>query len=241
MTYSDLALTPRNLPMTHNDPESDLPFCPCRPPHIDPPSGSAPPLPWGETDQLPECPTRSGESKRLLVNQGADDKLGQQSEAGRPARLSAPIREEDQRTICVEGMPTSYGKAQSPPPQTQASPTVHRKVHRKTNRRKSSESSPSVPGGRWPETQQEVLFSSDNPDPLVTPYPVGQTMEEVRPFESFLLLWFGSMTFEFQCLLLVLLSGDTEVLPRVQFKPLPARGVQATSTQPPHLYGDSER
>lgn len=201
MTHSDLTLT-------HNDPESDITFCPCRPPHIDLPSGSAPPLPWGEPDQVPKCPPGSGETKRLSADQGADGRLGQQSEAGLLVRLAAPIRAEDQRAICVEGMPTSCGKAQSPPPQAQAPPTVHRKVHRKTNRRKSSESSPSVPWGRWPETQQETLFSSDNPDPLlppVTPYPVGQTMEEVRPFESSLLLWFCSMTFWFQCLLLLLL------------------------------------
>ncbi|XP_075897912.1 DBF4-type zinc finger-containing protein 2 isoform X1 [Nelusetta ayraudi] len=153
-----------------------------RPPDIDLPSGSAPPLSWGEPDQVPECTPGSGETKRLSANQGADSRLGQQSEAGLLVRLAAPIRAEDQRTTCVEGMPTSCGKAQSPPPQAQAPPTVHRKVHRKTNRRKSSESSPSVPWGRWPKTQQEALFSSDNPDPLVppvTPYPVGQTMEEV--------------------------------------------------------------
>lgn len=98
----------------------------------------------------------------------------------------------------------SCEKAQAPPLQAQAPPNLHRKAHRKTNRRKSNDSSPSASWGRCKETQQEVLFSSDTSDPLISPNPVGQTMEEVRPSESSLLLWFCLMTSWFQFLLLLL-------------------------------------
>lgn len=89
----------------------------------------------------------------------------------------------------VEDTPTSCGNTQAPP-------TVHRKAHRKTNRRKRSDSSPSPSRRRGQEGQQ--VFSSD---PLDL---VGQTVEEVRPSQSSWLLWFRSMTTWFQCLLLLL-------------------------------------
>ncbi|TDG96010.1 hypothetical protein EPR50_G00235190 [Perca flavescens] len=97
-----------------------------------------------------------------------------------PERLSAPIREQQ------EGCPAPEGHPQTPAP-------VHRKAHRKTNRRKTSESSSSSQtrvsslnladrGLRFPwlvwqkqrrKVQKEEAFSSDHSDSL------DRTIEEV--------------------------------------------------------------
>ncbi|XP_033996462.1 DBF4-type zinc finger-containing protein 2 [Trematomus bernacchii] len=99
-----------------------------------------------------------------------EEPTNQRGEGAGQERLSAPIREQ-------HGGPASY--AQTPPP-------VHRKAHRKTNRRKTSDSStPSPPTGHappgpWQCWQQERraglkvdAFSSDQSDSM------DQTIEQV--------------------------------------------------------------
>lgn len=58
--------------------------------------------------------------------------------------MSTPVREqEEERTAPVGETHSSHAKTM--PPHIQATPTVHRKAHRKTNRRKTSDSSSSLP------------------------------------------------------------------------------------------------
>lgn len=109
----------------------------------------------------------------------------------------------------MQDMPTSSGKAQAslpqsqtPPPQDQALPTVHVKAHRKTNRRKISDSSTSPLWEGWQKREQETLFTPDSPEP------VARTMEEVQlPQSSWILwlCWFCSMTSWFHFLLLLMI------------------------------------
>ncbi|XP_059184183.1 DBF4-type zinc finger-containing protein 2 [Centropristis striata] len=146
-------------PHRYNDP---------RPSHADLPSVSAPPLPREELDELrfSDEDSRSLGTRENLpssddascqpANRKEDNRTHSQSGEGdrereSKERLSAPIREQE------EGGPILAGHTQSsqahtltphsktPPPHHQATPTVHRKAHRKTNRRKTSDSSLSEP------------------------------------------------------------------------------------------------
>lgn len=117
-----------------------------------------------------------------------------QSADGITERLSAPIRAQEPGATDHTHSP----QTQTPPPQTQAPPPVHRKAHRKSNRRKTSDSS-SPPRGAglscgprplldqrpwdsWQkqrrEAQKEAAFSSDHSDDL------DRTIEEVCVCQS---------------------------------------------------------
>lgn len=176
---------------------------PFRPSHADLPSVSTPPLPREELDELfpdesrslrtREHPPSSDEASCQPTNRGEDSRHSRPSEGGVHERLCAPVREgEDpnpKRTSPIGHTHMSHEK--TPQPQVQAPPTVHRKAHRKTNRRKTSDSSSSPPGRapsprtsselrpwqRWQKERREALkeeaFSSEHSDP------VEQTVEEV--------------------------------------------------------------
>ncbi|XP_041821823.1 DBF4-type zinc finger-containing protein 2 isoform X2 [Chelmon rostratus] len=130
-----------------------------RPSHADLPSVSAPPSPREELDELcySDNDSRSlGTRERLpssddascqLGNRQKDDHTRSQSgvglaKGGIQEIGSAPIREQEEGGI-VTTRHTSTSQAQ--PPHTEATPPVHRKAHRKTNRRKTSDSSSSPP------------------------------------------------------------------------------------------------
>ncbi|XP_044043442.1 DBF4-type zinc finger-containing protein 2 isoform X2 [Siniperca chuatsi] len=130
-------------PHCYNDP---------RPSHADLPSVSAPPLPREELDELclSDDDSRSLGTREHLpssdaascqpANQQEDARICSQSgkrvtEGASQERVSTPIREQE------EGRTTPSGHTQAPPP-------VHRKAHRKTNRRKTSESLSSSPPHR---------------------------------------------------------------------------------------------
>lgn len=71
-----------------------------------------------------------------------------------------PISEEDQGTFRMDDVHASCAKAQDIPPQGQALPIVSRKAHRKTNKRKMTDSN-SLSCELSQEDQQERLFSVD--------------------------------------------------------------------------------
>lgn len=180
-----------------------------RPSHADLPSVSAPPLPREELDEL--CLSDDSRSRGTREHLSSSDNAFcqpanqeedcQHSQSGEGVtegaiqeRLSTPIREqEEERTAPVGETHSSHAK--TTPPHIQALPTVHRKAHRKTNRRKTSDSSSSSLPQRGPdprpwafselrpwlswqkekrEAHKEEAFSSDHTDPL------DQTIEEVR-------------------------------------------------------------
>lgn len=178
-----------------------------RPSHADLPSISAPPLPREELDELPSSDESHslGTREHLPSSEDASfqpanqDEDCQHSQSGEEVtegavqeRLSAPIKtQEEERTAPVGGTYSSH--AQPPPTHIQAPPTVHRKAHRKTDRRRTSTSSsspsrrgpnpgiqaPSEPSAwlSWQRERREVhkqeAFSLDHTDPL------DQTIEEV--------------------------------------------------------------
>ncbi|XP_026185233.1 DBF4-type zinc finger-containing protein 2 isoform X2 [Mastacembelus armatus] len=184
-----------------------------RPSHADLPSVSAPPLPRAELDEIrfsdedsrslgtrEHLPSSDASSCQPANHQGDNNNRSHSGEriteeaSHSQERLSAPIREQEEgRAAPTE--PTYSPQAQALPPQTTATPPIHRKAHRKTNRRKTSDSSsppplrgtgpgpspdrPSElrPWLRWQkerrEAQKEEAFSSDHSDP------VEQTIEEV--------------------------------------------------------------
>nr|XP_046238790.1 DBF4-type zinc finger-containing protein 2 isoform X2 [Scatophagus argus] len=180
-----------------------------RPSHADLPSVSAPPLPREVLDELrfSDNDSRSfGTREHLpssddlscqLTNQ-EDDRQHSQSgegvtEGAVQERVFTPIREPEEGGAAFAGH-THSSHTQAPPPHVQATSPVHRKAHRKTNRRKTSDSSSTSPphGGLHPrpqapselrpwlswqkerkEAQKEEAFSSDRSDPL------DQTIEEV--------------------------------------------------------------
>ncbi|KAM7375623.1 hypothetical protein PAMA_014637 [Pampus argenteus] len=187
-------------PYRYNDP---------RPSHADLPSVSAPLLLREEFDELcfPDdsraLDTRehlpcSDEAFCHLVNQQVEPSTCSRSAEGFTdgaghERLSAPISEQERGQADPAGH-THSSHTHAWPLHSQAPPSVHRKAHRKTDRRKtsnSSNSSPSLqrPGHRpfapselqpWRSWQKERLeahkeeaFSSDHTDPL------DQTIEEV--------------------------------------------------------------
>ncbi|XP_069577272.1 DBF4-type zinc finger-containing protein 2 isoform X2 [Brachyistius frenatus] len=180
-------------PHRYNDP---------RPSHADLPSVSTPPLPRAELDELcfsdddsrslctREHLPSSDDASLQPVNQLED--VGTRSQSGERAsqeRVSAPIRDQKERET-VPHTQTPPSKYQTPPPESQptpyqAPPSVHRKAHRKTNRRKTSDSSSSTQPPRGPgpakptelrpwrswqkerrEAHKEEVFSSDQTDPL---------------------------------------------------------------------------
>ncbi|XP_070786401.1 DBF4-type zinc finger-containing protein 2 [Enoplosus armatus] len=141
-------------PHCYNDP---------RPSHADLPPVSAPPLPREELDVLrfSDDDSRSLGTREHLpssddaycqpANQQEHDRICGKSGEGvtegpSQERVSTPIREQE------EGGSTPAGHTHSS--HTQAPPPVHRKAHRKTNRRKTSESLSSSPphrgSGPWP-------------------------------------------------------------------------------------------
>ncbi|KAL7369923.1 hypothetical protein ABVT39_013381 [Epinephelus coioides] len=172
-------------PHRYNDP---------RPSHADLPSVSAPLLPREELDDLcfSDDDSRSKGTREQLPS--SDDASCQQANQ-KEDRLSAPIREQEEGGAAPTGY-TQSSHLQTPPPQSQALPSVHRKAHRKTDRRKTSDSSTSLPPGpgqgpgpglqppsqlrpwlSWQKERREALkeeaFSSDHSDS------VDQTIEEV--------------------------------------------------------------
>ncbi|XP_028255037.1 DBF4-type zinc finger-containing protein 2 [Parambassis ranga] len=153
-------------PHQYNDP---------RPSHADLPSVSAPLLPRAELDELrfSDDGSRSQGTREHLpssddascqpANQQRDN--GTHSQSGERAsqeRLSAPTRECE--GAILTGHTTHSGvlspKCQTPPPQSQAPPSVHRKAHRKTNRRKASDTSSSSQPHRAPEPQPHQDLST---------------------------------------------------------------------------------
>lgn len=101
--------------------------------------------------------------------------------------MSGPITEQDRRETALN--PEAHPHTHSSHPHTHSPPSVHRKAHRKTDRRKNKDSSPPHRGpGPWAHTllrpwlswqkerrevQKEEAFSADYSDP------VNETIEEV--------------------------------------------------------------
>ncbi|XP_041834694.1 DBF4-type zinc finger-containing protein 2 [Melanotaenia boesemani] len=167
-----------------------------RPSHADLPSVSAPPLPRAELDEL--CfsdDSRSLGTRELLPSSG--DVSCQPADQ---EDLSSPIRAQEGGSAPPGSTCVSQPRATLP--HHQAPPSVHTKAHRKTNRRKSSDSlskSSRGPGSEpdqdlslrkrqrstldlrpwlsWQrerrEAHREEAFSSDHTDPM------DQTIEEV--------------------------------------------------------------
>ncbi|XP_067439807.1 DBF4-type zinc finger-containing protein 2 [Thunnus thynnus] len=161
-------------PHRYNDP---------RPSHADLPSVSAPPLPREELDELHLSDDNSqslGTREHLSSSDDTSSQpANQQEEAGtcsqsadgvtdgaRQELLSAPIREQEGRETNPAGH-TQSSHTHTPPPHTQAlprhaqaPPSVHRKAHRKTDRRKNSDSSNSSPSpwgpGSGPQAPSEL-------------------------------------------------------------------------------------
>lgn len=178
-----------------------------RPSHADLPSVSTPPSPKEELDELrfSDNDSRSlGTREHLPSSDNASCQLTSQQEedcahsrSGRgltegatQERASAPTKELE--SASAGNMYSAH--ALTPPLHMQAPLPVHRKAHRKTNRRKTSDSSSSPPPHRGPdpdppapselrpwlswqrerrEAHKEEAFSSDHTDPL------DQTIEEV--------------------------------------------------------------
>ncbi|XP_012713744.2 DBF4-type zinc finger-containing protein 2 isoform X2 [Fundulus heteroclitus] len=138
-----------------------------RPSHTDLPSVSAPLLPKAELDEL--C--SSGDDSQSLGTRehlpSSDDAscqpaneergggfLSQSGGGAGRERLSSQIQEQEVGLRAPPPFTTSPPpQSQAPPPQSQAPPPVHRKAHRKTNRRKPSESSSSTQAPRGPVFQ----------------------------------------------------------------------------------------
>nr|XP_020474788.1 DBF4-type zinc finger-containing protein 2 [Monopterus albus]XP_020474789.1 DBF4-type zinc finger-containing protein 2 [Monopterus albus] len=170
-----------------------------RPTHADLPSISAPPLPRAELDEV--CvsdDSRSlGTREHLPSSEDASCQPANRHEDGSnrshsganhsQQRLSAPIREQE------EGEPTPTGhtcspQTQVPLPQTQAPPPVHGKAHRKTNRRKNSDSSslppPSGPGPGTGHLSYTEVKPCVKLSPSPSPGPSPKTPQEMRPWLS---------------------------------------------------------
>ncbi|XP_034460218.1 DBF4-type zinc finger-containing protein 2 isoform X2 [Hippoglossus hippoglossus] len=142
-----------------------------RPSHADLPSISAPPLPRAELDELlfsdndiwslgnrEQLPS-SDDTSYQLTNQQDDNSIHSQSEDRGvfQDRLSAPISDRGDKGATSTGHTHTQAPpppAQTPPPHPQASPSIHRKAHRKTDRRKTSidSSTPSRGPGPPPHT-----------------------------------------------------------------------------------------
>ncbi|XP_023149378.2 DBF4-type zinc finger-containing protein 2 [Amphiprion ocellaris] len=158
-------------PHRYNDP---------RPSHADLPSVSAPPLPRAELDELrfSDDDSRSRGTREHLpssddascqgANQQPDDGiLSQSGERADKERLSAPITEQEEGGKRLPQAPPPC--SQTPPPQCQAPPSVHRKAHRKTNRRKTSDSSASSQPRRGPGPNQDPRLQIPSDQRVQTP------------------------------------------------------------------------
>lgn len=184
-----------------------------RPSHDDLPSVSTPPAPRAKLDELRfsdnsrSLGTRgklpcSDDASRRLANQGEDCSVLSES-GGRSGleRLSTPVGEQDHEGPVPAG-PTSSPhpralppNSQAPPQHPQTPPSIHRKAHRKTNRRKPSESSSSssVPTGqvlkphheRRPSTSRGPQASAlTDPRPWSHTKPRSQTPKDLKPWQS---------------------------------------------------------
>lgn len=172
-----------------------------RPSHADLPTVSTPPKPRAELDEVCFSDNDSQSSGTQEHLRSSDDVSYQpnnqeygasnctEAAKGITERLYAPTRAADH---------THSPQTQIPPPQTEEPSPVHRKAHRKSNRRKTSDSSspPRGPGfscgprplsNRRPwdswqkqrrEAQKEQAFYSDHSDDL------DQTIEEVCVCQS---------------------------------------------------------
>lgn len=147
--------------------------CPLRPSHTDLPSVSAPPLPRAELDELrfSDDDDRSRGTREHLPSsddascQVASDQVGERQE-----RLSAPVREQEGGATDHTHAPRHEApptQSEDPPSQSQAPPPVHRKAHRKTNRRKTSDSSFSSrpPRGQSPDPRPRLTPTDLRPGP----------------------------------------------------------------------------
>lgn len=158
-------------PHRYNDP---------RPSHADLPSVSAPLLPREELDDLcfSDDDSRSKGTREQLPS--SDDASCQQA-SQKEDRLSAPIREQEEGGAAATGY-TQSSHLQTPPPQSQALPSVHRKAHRKTDRRKTSDSSTSLPSHRGPGPgQRPPTELRPCPDPGPSPSPGHLPPSQLRP------------------------------------------------------------
>ncbi|XP_051797918.1 LOW QUALITY PROTEIN: DBF4-type zinc finger-containing protein 2 [Acanthochromis polyacanthus] len=181
-------------PHRYNDP---------RPSHADLPSVSAPPLPRAELDELrfSDDDSRSRGTREHLpssddascqgANQQPDDGTCSQSgERADQKRLSAPITEQEEggKRLLQAPPPCSQTpppQSQTPPPQSKAPPSVHRKAHRKTNRRKTSDSSASSQPHRGPGPDQNPrLQTSSDLRPQTSSDRRLQTSSDPRPQTS---------------------------------------------------------
>ncbi|XP_008298596.1 DBF4-type zinc finger-containing protein 2 [Stegastes partitus] len=163
-----------------------------RPSHADLPSVSAPPLPRAELDELrfsdedsrsrgtrEHLPSSDDASCQGANQQQEDSTRSQSGERANQERLSAQITQQEEGGTHLPQAPPPYSQTpapqrQTPPPHCQAPPSVHRKAHRKTNRRKTSDSSASSQPHRGPGPDQELR-------PWTPTEPRLQTLTEPRP------------------------------------------------------------
>ncbi|XP_038126860.1 DBF4-type zinc finger-containing protein 2 isoform X1 [Cyprinodon tularosa] len=133
-----------------------------RPSHADLPSVSTPLLPKVELDEV--CSSDSDSSAPPSDQPPREGEEGSQSgDRAQQDRLSSPSREPGPPWPRGPQAPTPPPQAQNPPPQTQTPPPVHRKAHRKTNRRKPSESSSSTRPSQRPGTSTDLHRPSLGP------------------------------------------------------------------------------
>ncbi|XP_032412122.1 DBF4-type zinc finger-containing protein 2 isoform X3 [Xiphophorus hellerii] len=140
-----------------------------RPSHADLPSVSAPPLPKAELDELcssdgdgqslgtrehlpssddASCQPANQETEHSFHSQSDSQHRQDEGQASPPPRCTNTPPPQPQATPPPHQ--TTPPQPPAPPPQPQASPAVHRKAHRKTNRRKPSDSSSSTQAPRGP-------------------------------------------------------------------------------------------
>uniref|UniRef100_A0A1A7Y239 DBF4-type domain-containing protein n=1 Tax=Iconisemion striatum TaxID=60296 RepID=A0A1A7Y239_9TELE len=169
-TWSRLTLLERFLqdvlqhhPHRYSDP---------RPSHADLPSVSTPPLPRTDLDDVfvpkddslssgiqEHLPSSGGASCQPARHEEHYSVLSQSRERAHLERLSSPVRDQNHGGAhpagpsCLQHHKTLSPHAETPPPHSQAPPSVYRKAHRKTNRRKPSESSSSSRAPRGPGFQ----------------------------------------------------------------------------------------
>lgn len=169
-------------------------FVSIRPSYSDLPSASAPPVPRAELDALPSSDdsrflgTRehlpsSDDTSRQPANQEEDYSIFSQSgERTDERRVSSTFRERANEGAFPAGRASS---SQAPPPHPQAPPSVHRKAHRKTNRRKPSESSSSTQGRKSPVLKPHPKQGRRiAPEPRIPTRPTVQVPSDPKPWLS---------------------------------------------------------
>ncbi|XP_047210823.1 DBF4-type zinc finger-containing protein 2 isoform X1 [Girardinichthys multiradiatus] len=110
-----------------------------RPSHADLPSVSIPLLPKVELDEVCSSDSQSLGTQEHLPS--SDDASCQPANEERECSFHSQSGRGAGHTPCPKALPPCIN---TPPLQSQAPPSVHRKAHRKTNRRKPSESSSST-------------------------------------------------------------------------------------------------